>query len=694
MRVLHTDYETASQLDVTKVGSTKYARHPSTRVLMVAYALDDGPIQQWVPAEAQAIPDDLRAWLADDQIVKVAWNVAFEWAITEFVLKIKTHVTSWKDAMVMAYYVSLPGKLAAAGPILRLPAGMLKTAGSHLIKMFSTYKYHWTEKPEHWSQFKYYNRQDVRAEREIYRRLRPFDLPWYEWRAWHLDQEINRRGIPVNVERCRNVVRIRDQFMERYREEMKERTGLENPNSGKQLLPWLKDRGYTYNDLRAGHVSSMLDEAIDMVENWSTGDEDPLNELIPVLRLRQFTSRTSTTKYDRILAHVEEDGRIRNCHQFMAAGRTHRWGGRVFQPHNLKTPVPGLDGLDFEEVEDGVPKLKETSQQIQVALKLGHRNVKQIEAEFENPIEAMASSVRPTIEAPDGHVFVCFDFSAVENVVIGWISRDKLILRVFEEGMDPYLHFGTYMFHKTYAEMHAEFVGGDKSKRKICKPPVLGCGFGLGRGEWKEDKETGEVVATGLLGYARSMGVDLTLEQSEMAVDTWRDTYTGVTEFWSEIEAAAFRAVRTQREQCLDRISFDYKKPFLRMNLPRGGYLHYLRPRIVNQLKPWGKRKWTLTYEGQRENRSWGRLSTHPGKLTENAVQKIARDMLRDAMRNIDDCEWNVDMHVHDEVVAVVREDLALDAFNEIQGCMVAPEWAPDMPVKASGYISKWFVKD
>ena len=693
---LHIDYETASKLDVTKVGASKYSLHPSTRVLMVAYAFDDGPIKQWVPAEGQPIPFDLEYGLRDDFTTKFAWNASFEVAITHNVLGIMTDVKAWKDVMVMAYYASLPGKLAHAGPVLRLPESMLKqTGGTQLINLFSTRKKHWTEEPVKWEKFKSYNRADLRAEREIHRRLRPFDLPDYEWDAWWLDQEMNRRGIPVNISRCVNVVRVRDQFMAEYFADMKERTGLENPNSGKQLLPWLKERGYTFNDLKAGHVKTMLEEAEDLLENWGGGADDPLRELIPVLRLRQFTSRTSTTKYDRILAHVDHDSVIRNCLQFMGAPRTHRWGGRVFQPHNLKTPVPGLDGLDFKEVQPDVPLLMATSQQIQAALTLGTGDIEEIRGEFDNPIEAMASTVRPTIEAPDGYLFVVFDFSAVENVTIGWLADDRLILKVFEDGMDPYLHFATYMYGKSYAELEAEFKAGEKQKRKICKPPVLGCGFGLGKGMWKEDKDTGEAIATGLLGYAQSMGVDLSLEQSEMMVETWRDTYTGVSEgLWPEIESAAFRAVRTGKEQCLDRISFDYKKPFLRMNLPKGGYLHYLRPKLVNQMKPWGKRKWTLTYEGQRENRSWGRLSTHPGKITENAVQKIARDLLREALTAIDFLEWDIRMHVHDEVLVLVREDQAIEAFQEIKECMVAPRWAPGMPVKAAGYISKWFVKD
>ena len=250
------------------------------------------------------------------------------------------------------------------------------------------------------------------------------------------------------------------------------------------------------------------------------------------------------------------------------------------------------------------------------------------------------------------------------------------------------------MYHMAYDTLEEDLKKGNKTRRKICKPAVLGCGFGLGKGEERYNKKTGEMEASGLLGYARSMGIDLTPDQCELSVETFRSTYTGVTDFWKEAERAALQAVRTGKEQCLDKISFDYQKPFLRMNLPMGGYLHYLRPEVEKQMKPWGKKKWTLTYEGMRPNRTWGKVSTHPGKITENAVQKIARDLLRDAKRRINELGWPINMHVHDEVISQVRLRDAERAYREIQQCMVASNWCPDMPVQAAGYISPWFVKD
>ena len=203
--------------------------------------------------------------------------------------------------------------------------------------------------------------------------------------------------------------------------------------------------------------------------------------------------------------HVDADGRLRNCFQFMAAGRTHRWGGRVLQPQNLKTPLPGMDGLDFIDL-DGIPHLLGGTQ-IDTALFLGDGTVDEICEKYDDPMAAMASSVRAVIEAEPGHTLISFDFAAIENVVIGWLSGDELILNVFHEGRDPYLSFGgVYMYHMAYDTLEEDLKKGNKTRRKICKPAVLGCGFGLGKGEERYNKKTGEIEASGLLGYARFDG--------------------------------------------------------------------------------------------------------------------------------------------------------------------------------------------
>ena len=661
---------------------------------MAGYAFDDGPVKQWVPAEGQPLPAEFEDAILDPDVLKLAWNVAFEWAITAFVLGWTTPMDTWRDVMVMALYVSLPARLEKCGPVVRLPKHLLKTGGQRLISMFSTYKYWWTEKPIHWQEFKSYNKSDVLAERGIYGRLKKFDLPDIEWTSWFVDQTINWRGIPVNVPGCKNIIKIRDELISEQLAELRVITGLENPNSRDQLLGWLRGMGYPYHDLTAASVK----RAILRFEEGNDARQENI-DYERVLKLRQSVGRTSTAKYDAVVSHVDADGMLRNCLQFMAAARTHRWGGRVIQPQNLKTPLPGMDSLEWGDSPAGNPVLI-GGDQLVTAFKLWEGTVKSVKVDFEDPMAAMASAIRPVIQAPPGWIFVIFDFIAVENVTVGWVSGDRLILAVFEEGRDPYLDFATYMYRQSYEDLYEEYHNGDKSKRKISKPAVLGCAYGLGKGFERWNDETAEYEATGLLGYARAMGVDLTPAQSELSVETWRGTYTGVMDLWADLETAAFRAVQTKKEQCLDKVSFDYREPFLRMNLPRGSSLHYCRPKLVNEMKPWGKKKLTLTYEGMNDRHQWVRLSTHPGKITENAVQKIARDILAESIEHaesravFDLPKLQTRVHVHDEGIFLVPEDQADEAFQLVKECMTAPSWAHDMPMSAAGYISRWFIKD
>ena len=272
MRRCHIDYETCSPVDLPAAGASRYSRHPETRVLMCAYAFDDGPVKQWVPAEGEAIPEDFEDAIEDPEIVKYAWNAPFEMAITEHVLEVPVDVREWRDVMVMSLYCSLPAKLEKCGPIIRLPPELLKMSGKRLINLFSSGQKHWTEEPLKWEEFKEYNVGDVESERGIYHRLRKFDLPDYEWEAWFLDYEINQRGIPIAVERCKNVVKAKDVLVTRYLKEMKEITGLQNPNSRDQLLGWLKENGYRYEDLKAAHIEQAI-EAFEEEQRWD--DEIP-----------------------------------------------------------------------------------------------------------------------------------------------------------------------------------------------------------------------------------------------------------------------------------------------------------------------------------------------------------------------------------------------------------------------------------
>ncbi len=269
------------------------------------------------------------------------------------------------------------------------------------------------------------------------------------------------------------------------------------------------------------------------------------------------------------------------------------------------------------------------------------------------------------------------------------------ILGVFRDNRDPYIDFATYMFQRPYDELMAEYKAGDSGPRTTSKPGVLGCGYMLSAGKQYEDRRTGEIEATGLLGYAWGMGVkSFTPEQAELSVAVWRRTFHQAVQFWDDIQAAAFRTVNTKRESSVRHIGFDMYKNVLRMHLPSGRNLHYIKPFIKDKMMPWGKMKANLHYEGKDANGNWNVISTHPGKLTENGDQAIARDLLAHGITLANKEGIDVRMHVHDQILGLCLEHQAGEKLELLIECMEdRPWWCPDMPVGAAGHISKWFVK-
>ena len=362
---LSLDYETYSEADLTKVGTHVYANHPSTEILMCAFALDRGPVRQWVPAEGELPPDDLIDMMNDPDVEKWAWNAPFEMEITRAQLpEVNVVIPQWRDTMVQALHCSLPGKLEKAGPVIGLPMEMQKDSrGKALMRKFSFPRKptkrdprtrNWfSEFPEDWQGYLAYNRSDVVAERNIRIRLEPYLMSDEEWDLWFLDQQINRAGLPINVGMVRNAIRIYEEALgsadPQHRSgafgEMAEITGLANPNSGAQLLPWLQDHGYMFDDLKKGHVKTARDYFEKKPEHW---DEDGWieyrsnNALKTVLDLRLETSRTSIKKYYALARATSDDGNLRFVLQMNGAARTGRYAGRISQPLNLPRPEARL----------------------------------------------------------------------------------------------------------------------------------------------------------------------------------------------------------------------------------------------------------------------------------------------------------------------------------------------------------------
>jgi len=307
----------------------------------------------------------------------------------------------------------------------------------------------------------------------------------------------------------------------------------------------------------------------------------------------------------------------------------------------------------------------------------------------------LAAGVRPVIQAPPGWVFIDADLNAIENRVLGWMANDRKILGVFEKGRDPYVDFAQYLYRQPYERLYAEYKGGDKTKRTISKPAVLGCGYKLSAGEAYIDPRSGEEEATGLMGYAKNMGIVLTQEQADRSVATWRETFGDTVDYWAENERAAKRCTSTRNPTTAGPLSYDRTGPFLRMRLPSGRHLHYVRPKVMDWLMPWGDYRPALTYEGLDDRHQWARMSTHAGKLVENPCQAIARDQLAHGIRLSMGEGIPIVLHVHDQSVGLVREDEAEDKLGVMIECLTdRPQWAAGLPLAASGHISRWFVKD
>lgn len=693
---LSLDFESYCDESVTDIGADAYSRHPTLEILMAAYTIDDGPIQQWIPAEGQPMPDDLYAALTNPRCLKFAWNKSFEWSIIENHLKIHTEHREWRDPMVLGYTLSFPGKLEKVGPIVGLPIDKRKDArGKALIRKFCGLQKPnkknlkpwrvWPHMaPKEWEEFLGYNVQDVVAERAIWKRIRKYDMPAHEWENWFVDQEINQAGAPVNVRMVRNAVRVYEDLLEDRFAQMRRITGLSNPNSTKVLLPWMKERGYPYDDCQKGHIKRALEFFDNPPKSWSEKKQQRYVgqlELQRVLELRLESAKSSPKKYAKLLQMADVDGGVlRNAFQFAGAGRTWRWSGRGVQMQNLTKPT--------KELEKILPTVVKC---------LEFLDAKTLETVFEKPFEVLSSCVRPVFQAPPGFVFVDVDLSAIENRVLGWMAGCDPILDVFKNGQDPYIAFATKLFHKTYEELWHEYkVLGNSSKRTIAKPGVLGAGYMLGAGEQHENRKTGEMEATGLLGYAWNMGVrQFTPADAALSVETFRSAYPEVKDLWYESINAMMKCIKTGRSVVCGVVEYDIKGPFMRARLPSGRYLHYFRPRIMDWKTPWGEIRPTVTYEGLNDKKVWARMSTHGGRAVENCDQAISRDLLAHGMMLARKEGLSIRIHVHDQLVALVRENEADRQLQILKECMQAqPSWAKGLPLGSAGFISKIFTKD
>ncbi|MED1642317.1 DNA polymerase [Brevibacillus agri] len=652
MTTLSIDIETYSSIDIKKAGAYKYAQSPDFQILLFAYSWNGGPVQIVDLAQGEQLPAEIVQALANPQVVKHAYNAAFEWyCLNRFWY---TPIEQWRCTQVHGLYNGYPTGLAAVGEALGIPQDKRKLGtGSALIRTFCvpckptrangfrtrTLPHH---EPQKWELFKQYCIGDVVAEIEIQRRLSAFPVPDQEWQLWHFDQRINARGLACDLEMVEGALAVDEQVSGELRHEAIVLTGLENPKSVQQLTKWLEEEtGEEVENLQKGTVSKLIDKL----------DEGKARR---VLEIRQELSKTSVKKYAAMREAACTDGRVRGLLQFYGANRTGRWAGRLVQIQNL--PRNYLDTLEYAR------KLV-TERKVDI-LKLVYGNVP----------DTLSQLIRTAFVAPEGKVLLVADFSAIEARVIAWLAGEGWRLEVFRTHGKIYEASASQMFGVPIEE-----IGKGSDLRQRGKVAELALGYQGGKGA---------LISMGAL----EMG--LTEEELPEIVLRWRNANRRIVDLWHSIEAAALHVMETGHSVGVKGLIFareshyQTQQDFFTIRLPSGRKLYYAKPFIKENdfgkpaLHYWGvdqtKKKWTV-------------LSTYGGKLVENIVQAISRDCLAVAMTRLEQAGYEIVLHVHDEVGAEGYVE-QLDRMLEIMGAPIS--WAPGLPLKADGFVTEYYQKD
>lgn len=676
------DYESRSRTDLVAAGLARYVRDPSTQVLMAAWEENDsGTVDFWDIRQGKKPPKHFIDALRDPHVLKWAFNAQFERQMTERVLGIQVPPQSWRCTMVLAYMLGFSGDLALVGKVLGLdPLKLKDPMGKKLIDKFSKPRkptkkddrewHDWNTHPAEFDDFGKYNRQDVRAESAIGRRLdRPDKYPILqsEWDLYCLDQYINDTGVTIDVDFAHNALAVAEMRRPLIMEEMRDLTGLENPNSGTQLAPWLQERGYPFHDLQADTVKQAVREAHEL---------GIAEEAVKVLELRLNSTKTSLSKYTNMINGVADDNRYRYSLQFYGASRTGRWAGRGLQTHNL----PRTPKILEEEVDQKI-----------VREMIMRRDLDGLELFAGEPMDTLVGMVRSAFIPQPGYRFVVSDLASIESVVIGWLTDCEWFMSTLREGRDLYRSFAAEWLHLPYEET--------KPHRSKAKPATLGAGYGLGGGKFdaKFHKKTG------LWAYGESMGVFMTQKEAHDSVKAFRDLCPEIVSYWRDLEKAARDCIRQGRTVVCGKVIFEWRKPFMAIVLPSGRRLYYFKPFLRKKIVEYTDEKtgevktfdsWQIHYYGK-DGKSWSVQYTHGGKLVENIVQAIARDVLVNGLRGAHDDGFRIPMHVHDEIITEVLIDDEERDLERLKSHMTAKiPWAPGLPLGAAGWEGFWYRKD
>lgn len=651
MRTLSIDIETYSSEDLTKSGVYRYAEAPDFAILLFGFAYDDDPVTVIDLAQEEELPDGILEALMNENILKTAWNAAFEITCISSYFNLDLDVTQWECSMVKSAMLGLPLSLDMASKVLQLPEKKMK-AGKALIRYFSVpckptkvNQGRTRNLPHHdidkWNLYKEYNGMDVEVERAIRRKIAFFDIPEKESQLWYLDQKINKRGVLLDMQLVSNAISMDESYRYELEKEAKEITGLDNPNSGAQLKAWLSDEmGEEIETLRKGDVPDLIKST-----------DDP--KVVRLLELRQEMSKTSVKKYQAMANTVCADGRVKGLFQFYGANRTGRWAGRLVQMQNL--PQNHLNDLELAR-----ELVKENELDI-------------MKLTFGNVPDTLSQLIRTAFIASEGNTLYVADFSAIEARVIAWWAKEKWRLDVFNTHGKIYEASAAAMFG-----VPLESVTKGSDLRQKGKVAELALGYQGG---------PGALTAMGAL----NMG--LTEEELPTLVSAWRRANKNIVQLWYAVESAAIETIKTGDPKTVNGVTFYMRKGILFMGLPSGRSLSYLKPRVTEKQTKVGLKE-AIQFEGMNQTtKQWGVQDTYGGKLVENGVQAMARDCLGEKLPMIEDAGYPIVLHVHDEGgIDAPRNPDTLNHICEIMGRSIA--WAPGLPLRADGYVTDFYKKD
>ena len=647
MRELGIDIETYSSYDLKTCGVYRYVEAPDWAILLFAYAVDGGPVQCVDLASGESLPEDVRAALTDPAVVKTAYNAAFERVNLGRYLGVRLDPAQWRCTMVRAARLGLPLSLGQCGEVLHLEAGKMKE-GAALIRYFSlpgkNGRHYPADAPDRWATFKAYNIRDVEVEQAILAKVRRLEVPAFEDELYTADQEINDRGVLIDRQLVANAERFDTEYKAILAHQAKTLTGLDNPNSPAQLKRYLADM--TGSEVETLN-KKVLADLKDQLAEYPNAQE--------LIELRQDMAKTSSKKYTAMLKCVCEDGRIHGLLQFYGAARTGRWADRLVQVQNL--PQNHLASLDY-------------------ARSLVRRgDLEEFTDNYSNPTHVLSELIRTSFIAAPGHTFHVCDFSAIEARVIAWLAGENWVLDVFREGGDIYCRTASKMFG-----VPVEKHGANAELRQKGKIAVLALGYG------------GGVSALEAMGGAR---LGLSEDEEKEIVKLWRGSNDNIVKLWATLEAAAVKAIRTGEDVRVNRgIVVGRKWGMLTITLPSGRTLCYPRVSIgIERNDGWRGDHEIIEYEGTNQTtKKWGKIRTYGGKLTENVVQAIARDILGIVILRAREAGLPVVFHIHDEIVVEAAPGQTLEQVEALFSKPIS--WCTDLPLKGAGYTTPYYLKD